>query len=54
MDITKFVGIVTAAGFVLGVIYDVGYFVTIDITLIDLLSFKDHLESMVRFIPRWF
>jgi hypothetical protein len=51
MDVTKVAGIATGIAFVIGVLYDVGYFTALDLQLFPLLSYKDHLETLVFFVP---
>jgi len=51
MDVTKLAGIVTGIAFMVGVLYNVGYFTALDLQLFPLLSYKDHLETLVFFVP---
>jgi len=51
MDAAKITGIVSGIGFAIGLLYNVGYFTALDLSLFPLLSYKDHLETLVFFVP---
>jgi hypothetical protein len=51
MDVAKIAGIFTGIAFAIGVLCDVGYFMALDLQMFPLLSYKDHLETLVFFVP---
>jgi hypothetical protein len=51
MDVAKSAGIFTGIAFAIGVLYNVGYFTALDLQMFPLLSYKDHLETLVFFVP---
>jgi hypothetical protein len=51
MDFAKLAGIVTGSAFLLGLLINFGYFVSLDWDLFPLLSYKDHLEVLVFVVP---
>ena len=51
MDVSKLAGVLTGTAFAIGVLYNIGYFTAIDLQLFPLLSYKDHLETLVFFVP---
>jgi hypothetical protein len=51
MDVAKIAGLFTGIAFAIGVLYNVGYFMALDLQMFPLLSYKDHLETLVFFVP---
>src|ERR1700685_4089195 len=51
MDTAKVASVVTGIAFVMGLLYNFGYFAAIDLNFFTLLSFKDHLNVLVFFVP---
>ncbi|HZZ88077.1 MAG TPA: hypothetical protein VFE13_07050, partial [Caulobacteraceae bacterium] len=51
LDLPKLTGIAAGIGFAIGLLYNLGFFLEIDSQLFALLSYKDHLETLVLFAP---
>lgn len=51
MDMTKLVGIATGIALAIALLYNVGYFMAADLGLFPLLSYKDHLSTLVLLVP---
>ncbi len=50
-DLTKLASIAVGVGFFIGLLYNVGFFLVLDLRLFPLLTYKDHLETLVIFTP---
>lgn len=51
MDFTKLAAIVTGIAFAIGLLFNIGYFTALDLKLFPLLSYRDHLNTLVFFAP---
>lgn len=51
LDIAKLAGFITGIAFAIGVLYNIGYFLALDYKLLPLLSYKDHLDTLLFFVP---
>jgi hypothetical protein len=51
MDRSTFAGILTSAALAAGILFNLGWFWAVDLNLFPLLSYKDHLETLVLFVP---
>jgi hypothetical protein len=49
MDTTKYASVAIGIAFVIGVLYDFGYFVGLDLNFFTFLGYKDHLTVLVFF-----
>lgn len=50
-ELGKLGGLVVGAAFAIGVLYNFGYFLALDLHWFTLLTYKDHLETLVFFGP---
>ena len=51
VDLPRLASIVVGIGFAVGLFYNVGFFLALDLQLFPLLTYKDHLETLVIFAP---
>jgi hypothetical protein len=51
MDTSKAAAIAVGIAFAIGVLYNYGYFVGLDLNFFTFLSYKDHLTTLVLFVP---
>jgi len=51
MDLPKLASLAAGIGFAIGLFYNVGFFLALDLQLFMLLTYKDHLATLVIFAP---
>jgi hypothetical protein len=51
LDLPKLASILAGIGFTIGLLYNLGFFLALDVRLFPLLTYKDHLETLVLFAP---
>jgi len=51
MDLPKLASLAVGIGFAIGLFYNVGFFLSLDLQLFSLLTYKDHLATLVIFAP---